>query len=139
MAGVGVGMRTSGAATGPVGSGLQWGAVAAGVVATFSASVGAAAILAAVVYWTSATEQAAGAVLFALGLASLAAGAGYAARRAGTLGWAHGVAVGVAYSALSLGLQPLWFPGSLGWGGAVSRLLMGAVAGALGGVIGVNL
>ncbi len=130
-------MRTNGAA-GPPG-GLRWGAVAVGVVATFAVSLATAAILAAVVYWTSATEQAAGGVLFALGLASLAAGAGYAARRAGTLGWAHGVAVGVAYSVLSLGLQPLWFPGTLAWGAAGTRLLLGAAAGALGGVVGVNL
>ena len=132
-------MRSGGTAAGAERPGLQWGAVAAGVAATFAAGIVTAGVLAAVVYWTSVTEQAATGVLLVLGLASLAAGAGYAARRAGTLGWAHGLAVGVVYSGLSLALQPLWFPGSFAWGAAAGRLLLGAAAGALGGVIGVNL
>ena len=119
--------------------GFRWGAVAMGVVVTFIISLVAAGVLALTIYATSITEQQASAVLLLLGLASLLLGAGYAAHRARTMGWAHGVVVGLAYVLLSLVLQPVLFAGSWTVGGILQRLMLGIAAGALGGVSGVNL
>lgn len=119
--------------------GFRFGAVAAGLVATFVISLAAAGVVAIVVYATPITERSASAFLFALGLASLALGAGYAAHLARTMGWAHGLMVGAVYVLLSLVLQPLLFPGGWTLAGFAQRLLLGMGAGALGGVLGVNL
>lgn len=118
--------------------GLQPGAVLGGILVTFGVSLAAAGLLAVLVYATPITEQSASGFLFAIGLGSLFAGAAYGAHRAGGMGWAHGITVGLAYAALSLLLTPLLFPGALSLGGALQRLLLGAATGALGGVLGVN-
>lgn len=119
--------------------GFHWGSVLAGLVASFALSLVIAGIVALIVYATAITEQSASGFLLALGLLSVALGAGYGAHRAHSLGWAHGLAVGVCYVLTSLALQPLLF--SAGWsaGGTIMRLLWGAAAGTLGGIIGVNL
>jgi len=117
---------------------LQAGAVVSGLVATFVVSLAAAGLLALVVYATPITEQSANAFLFLVGLGSLAVGAAYGAHLARGLGWAHGLAIGLAYAAISLALSPLLFPGALSLGGALQRLVLGVAAGTLGGVLGVN-
>ncbi len=121
------------------GGGFQVSALAAGVVAAFAVSLAAAGIIALVVYTTTVSEQAASSLLFTTGLLSLALAAGYGARLAGTLGWVHGLAIGLVYVLVTLVLTPLLFPGALTFAGAVQRLALGAVIGALGGVAGVNL
>jgi len=120
-------------------SGLRWGAVAGGLVVTFGLSLALAGALAAVLYARVLTATSASPLLLALGLLSLALGAGYAAHLARTMGWAHGLAVGLCYVAVSLALQPLLFAGGWTAGGALQRVLFGALAGSLGGVVGVNL
>ncbi len=124
---------------GPSDNRFQPSAVFAGVVATLLVSLAAAGLVAIVVYATPITERTASTFLFALGLASLGVGAGYAAHVARGMGWAHGLVVGLAYVALSLLLQPLLFPGAWTLGGTVQRLVLGMIAGTLGGVFGVNL
>jgi putative membrane protein (TIGR04086 family) len=74
-----------------------------------------------------------------LGAASVVAAGAYAARRAGGLGWVHGLAVGLGYAAATSLLAPLVFPGGLTWLLLLERLAVGAAAGTLGGVVGVNL
>lgn len=122
----------------PVG-GLQWSAVAAGVVAAFVVSLVAAGVIVLVVYTTTVSEHTASTFLFAAGLLSLGAAAGYGARLAGTLGWVHGLAIGVGYVIVTMVLSPLLFPGGMTVGGSAVRLAVGAALGALGGVLGVNL
>lgn len=124
---------------GPSDGRFQPSAVFAGVVATFVVSLAAAGCVAIIVYATPITERTASTFLFALGLGSLCIGAGYAAHVARGMGWAHGLVVGLVYVALSLLLQPLLFPGAWTIGGALQRLALGMIAGALGGVFGVNL
>lgn len=121
------------------GSGLRWGAVLAGLIAAFAVSMVLAGLVALVIYATTITEQSASAFLFALGLLSVALGAGYGAHRAHALGWAHGAAVGLGYVLVALCLQPLLFSGGWNLAGTAARLLWGGLAGALGGVLGVNL
>ena len=128
-----------GSIPGPSDGRFQLNAVFAGVVATFVISLAAAGLVAITVYATPITERTASTFLFALGLASLCIGAGYAAHVARGMGWAHGVVVGLAYVALSLILQPLLFPGAWTLWGTAQRLLLGMIAGAFGGVLGVNL
>lgn len=118
---------------------LRAGAVLSGVLATFVISLAGAGLLALAVYATPISERSASAFLFALGMASLVLGAGYGAHLAHTLGWAHGLLVGLLYVAVSLLLSPLLFPGTLTFGGALQRLVLGAVAGTVGGVLGVNV
>ncbi len=115
------------------------GAVASGVVATFVTSLLAAGVVAVIVVSTPLTEQRAGAALFVTGLLSLAIGAGFGARRAGGRGWIHGLLIGLVYVACSLALEPALFPGTISFGGVMTRLALGLATGALGGVVGVNL
>lgn len=124
---------------GPSDGRFQPNAVFAGVVATFVISLAAAGLVAVVLYATPITERTASTFLFALGVASLSLGAGYAAHVARGMGWAHGLIVGLVYVALSLLLQPLLFPGAWTLGGTMQRLMFGVLAGVLGGVLGVNL
>jgi len=118
---------------------FRWGALAAGLAVTFIVSLAAAGLVALAIYATPITEQSASAFLFALGVASLVLGAGYAGHLARTLGWVHGLAVGLGYVLVSLVLQPMLFSGGWSLGGTLQRLLLGVAAGTLGGVFGVNL
>jgi putative membrane protein (TIGR04086 family) len=121
------------------GPALRAGCVLAGVAVTFLTSLAAAALAAVVVAATPLTEQAAAGTLLPLGLACLVAGGGYAAHRARTMGWAHGLAVGLVYVLLALVLQPLLFRSPWTVAEVLRRLALGLAAGTLGGVIGVNL
>lgn len=134
-------MKRSGEASpalGP-GAGLQARAIVSGVVLTFLLSVVLAGILALVVYFSSIGEASASGLLFYAGLFSLAAGAGYGARRAESLGWLHGALIGLVYVALSAVLSTIVFPGGYVAHNLGRRLIMGCAVGILGGVLGVNL
>lgn len=121
------------------GTGLQAGAVLKGVLATFVCSLALSAVLAVVVYTTSLREQDSSALLLVVGVGSLVLGAAYGAHLAHARGWAHGLATGLVYVLAALLLSPLLFPGGWSTSGAAWRLLLGMGAGALGGVLGVNL
>jgi putative membrane protein (TIGR04086 family) len=121
------------------GGGFQVSALAAGVVAAFALSLATAGAVALVVYTTAVSEQAASALLFATGLLSLTVAAAYGARLAGSLGWVHGLAIGVVYVLATMAVTPFLFPGVLTFAGALQRLALGAACGALGGVVGINL
>ena len=118
---------------------VQAGAVATGVAATFLTSLAVAGVVALIVVATPLTEQRAAAALFVTGLLSLAIGAGVGARRAGGRGWMHGLLIGLVYVACSVALEPVLFPGTLTFGGVLTRFALGIGTGALGGVVGVNL
>ncbi len=123
----------------PSGPALNLGAVVSGILATFLFSLLAAGLVALAVLLTPLTETQASVGLFALGLISLALGAGVGARRASGRGWVHGLLVGLGYVVCSLALEPAFFPGSLTLAGSMFRLALGAVTGLLGGVVALNL
>ena len=131
-------MREGGAlASGDGGSGLQARAVAIGVVCTFLISLVLSGVLALAVYAGGLGESQAGSLLFYAGLLSLAAGAAYGARRADSLGWAHGMLIGAAYVLVAAAFGTLLLPGGMG-GAFLPRLLLGLAVGAAGGVLGLT-
>jgi putative membrane protein (TIGR04086 family) len=123
-------------AAGQGGSGLQARAVLVGVVCTFLISLVLSGALAIAVYVGGLGEGQAGSLLFYAGLLSLAAGAAYGARQAGSLGWAHGMLVGVAYVLVASAFGTLLLPGGM-TGAFIPRLLLGIGVGAAGGILGL--
>lgn len=119
-------------------TGLQPRAVAWGVLATVLVNLCLSGLLALIVYVGTIGEGAASGLLFYAGLLSLAVGAAYGARQAGTFGWGHGAAIGLAYVVLSLLAGSLLLPGGIG-GGILGRLVLGLGVGAAGGILGMNL
>lgn len=118
---------------------LDLAAVAAGVIAMFAITVAISAVLALTIYFTQVTEGHVSGLLYYAGLATVVVGGAVAGRRASSRGWLHGGAAGAAYVVISLLVGALLFPGSTLLAGLGSKLLLAFVAGALGGVIGVNL
>lgn len=118
---------------------VQGLAVLRGVVFTFLCSGVLAGLIALFVYFTSIREQQVAAGLFVAGVMAVVAGGAYAAHRARTTGWLHGGLVGGIYALITILLAPLLFPGSLGFGTVVERLLLGCAAGVLGGILGINI
>lgn len=114
-------------------------AVAAGVIATFALTVMVSAALAVAIYLTDITETHVSGILYYVGLLSVAVGGGVAARRASSRGWLHGGLAGLAYVVLSLVIGSLLFPGSAVLVDAGRKLVTAFVAGAVGGVVGVNI
>jgi putative membrane protein (TIGR04086 family) len=98
-----------------------------------------AGLIALFVYFTAVREQQVAAGLFVAGVLAVVAGGAYAAHRARCTGWLHGGLVGGTYALITIALAPLLFPGSLGFGTVVERLVLGCAAGILGGVLGINI
>lgn len=119
--------------------GFQLGAVAAGVVCAFVLTLLASALMALAVYSTGLADTTAETLIFYGGVLCLAAGAAYGSRRAETLGWLHGGAIGVVYAALAMAVGLLAFQSDVTALDLVRRLALGLIAGIVGGVLGVNL
>ncbi|MBX5476503.1 MAG: TIGR04086 family membrane protein [Clostridia bacterium] len=119
--------------------GFQLGAVAAGVACAFVLTLLASALMALAVYSTGLADTTAETLIFYGGVLCLAAGAGYGSRRAGSLGWLHGAAVGVVYAALAMAVGLLAFQSDVTVLDLFRRLVLGLIAGIVGGVLGVNL
>lgn len=118
--------------------GLRLAAVAWGVVAGYVLTIAVAALLALLVYGAGLGEGIAETAVFYAGILCLAAGAAYGARRAGTEGWLHGAVIGIVYVVLALALSVLVLGGDVTAMGLLGRLLLGVVAGIVGGVAGIN-
>jgi len=114
-------------------------AVAVGVAVTFLLTVAVSAVLAVAIYFTDMTEAHVSDILYYVGLGAVTLGGAAASRRAGRSGLVHGALSGAAYVVLSLAAGALLFPGNQVLAGALGKLLTGAAAGALGGVVGINL
>ncbi|HEX6987910.1 MAG TPA: TIGR04086 family membrane protein [Bacillota bacterium] len=114
-------------------------AVAVGVAVTFLLTVAVSAVLAVVIYFTEMTEAHVAGALYYIGLVAVTFGGASASRRAGKSGLLHGALSGAAYVILSLAAGALLFPGSDVLAGALGKMVTGAAAGALGGVVGINL
>lgn len=114
-------------------------AVAAGVIVVTALTVFMSAILAVAIYTTTITEAHVSGLLYYLGLASVAAGGAVAARRARGRGLIHGGLTGLAYVLISLLVGAVLFPGSLVAAAMTRKVLTALVAGAAGGIIGLNI
>lgn len=123
----------------PAPPGLDLGAVASGVIAMFVLTLILSAGLAAAIYFTDVTEGDLAGVLYYAGVVTVAAGGAVAGRRAETRGWLHGGLAGVGYVLVSLAVGSLLFPGAALLAGLGGKLATAFAAGAVGGVVGVNL
>ena len=130
--------RSVQAAWGPASS-FHPQAVLAGIVTAFAASLALSAVLAAVIYFTDVTETSIGGVLYYLGIVTVLLGGAVAGRAAPGRGWLHGGLAGLGYVVISLTLGSVLFPGSALLAGIATKLVLAFVAGAVGGIVGVNL
>lgn len=119
--------------------GINGAAIAAGVVMTFALTVIVSAILAVAITVTDITEGHVSGVLYYIGLLTTAVGGGVASRRASSRGWLHGGLVGIIYVVVSLAVGLIIFPGTAIFFEAGRKLAVAFIAGALGGVVGLNL
>lgn len=119
--------------------GINGAAIAAGVVMAFALTVIIAAVLAVAITVTDITEGDVSGVLYYVGLLTTAVGGGVASRRALTRGWLHGGLVGLVYVVVSLAVGLIIFPGSALFFEAGRKLVIAFAAGAIGGVVGLNV
>ncbi len=118
---------------------LNPSSVASGLIWAFLLTLVLSAVMAALIFTTSISETTLSRFLEGGGLFSLFVGSAYAARRAGSLGWMHGGMVGALYILLSSLLGALFSPVQITLAMVGKRLALGAVLGAIGGTVGVNL
>ncbi|MDR3592367.1 MAG: TIGR04086 family membrane protein [Negativicutes bacterium] len=78
-------------------------------------------------------------IMVAVTVISIFSGAAYAAQRAGSAGLFIGMAVGAAYVLISLAIGLEITPESVSFLVLANKFLAGVAAGALGGLVGVNL
>lgn len=78
-------------------------------------------------------------ILVGVTMLSIFSGGVYAARRAGSMGLVIGMAVGVIYVIISLAVGMEISSESLSFWVLVNKFIAGMAAGALGGLVGVNL
>lgn len=95
-------------------------------------------VAATVLYFTGVPEKAAPYFVFAISLLSILTGSYYAGKNIGSRGWVNGGTVGFIYVFLMLTLGLLILEDvTLGWN-VISKLFLGFVFGAAGGMWGVN-
>lgn len=110
-----------------------------GFLFTLIATLIISAAIALVLALTTLTETGVSGATYYLALLTVALGGAFGARRAPAMGWLHGALVGVLY-ALVIGLVGgVVFPGGLIAADLGRRILVAAAAGAIGGIIGVNV
>lgn len=114
-------------------------AVVIGTVATLLASMTVAVVTALVMYLSPLSEQYLSTGLYYVGFAIVIIGGAVASRAARRLGWLHGGLAGMAAATLAMFLLSFLFPGGLATAEVFRQAAMAFGAGALGGVIGVNL
>lgn len=91
-----------------------------------------------VVYFTSLDERILQWVVNAGSFAVLGVAAFLTARREGQHGLLYGVAIGAGYAVLTAIIGTLLFPPFMGLGAFAKRLGFSVLAGACGGILGVN-
>lgn len=119
--------------------GFRAGAVIRGLAVACGLTFAIAAIFALLVLWGGLGEGVAELGAYYAGILCLAAGAAAGARAARSAGWLHGAAVGLAYVALASIVSVLALGTDLGLGPLVLHAGLGLAAGALAGILGVNL
>lgn len=123
----------------PKAAGFDPTAVVVGAAVALLAGLAVSVAMAAVVYFTTATEAGLEGALYYAGLLAIVLGGAVSARRARNLGWLHGGFVGILATTAALLLTAMLFPGSLTATEVTRQLILSFLAGCLGGVVGVNL
>lgn len=114
-------------------------AVLAGALASLLGSAAVAAVTALLVYLTPLSEGYLSLALYYAGFLVILVGGVVSGRSARRLGWLHGGMAGFAAAATALLLLGVFFPGGLVTGEVVRQAALAFLAGAIGGMIGVNL
>lgn len=119
-------------------SGIDSAALISGVFSGLALSVAASILIAIVIHYTALTESRLPLVATAVGLASMFLAGLWAAREASSGVLIHGVLAALIYALLTSLISAIFLPGV---GGAViiRNLALAVPAGAIGGVVGVNL
>lgn len=118
---------------------LSWKAILSGIAFTFLTTLIVSGAMALVVAFTQLTEPGTASVIYYLALIVVALGGAYGARQASSLGWLHGGLVGLGYAVLAGLIGLLVFPAGLAVVEITRRLVIAFTAGAIGGMVGVNL
>jgi len=119
-------------------SGIDPAALISGVFAGLALSVAASILIAIAIHYTALTESRLPLLVFAVGLASMFLAGLWAAKEAYSGVLIHGVLAAMIYALLTSLVSALFLPGV---GGAIvfRNLALAIPAGAIGGVVGVNL
>lgn len=114
-------------------------ALAPGLIASFGITFLAAAILALLVAFAPLGERPLLLSINFFYLTSIAVGGAFSARYATVRGWLHGAICGIAYVVAAFAIGSLAFPKVVSVELLPRQLLLGIAAGALGGMVGLNL
>lgn len=114
-------------------------AVLVGTAAILVLGFGVAATAALLLYFTPLSEQYLFIAFYYVGFALVILGGAVASRAARRLGWLHGGLAGLTAATLAMLALALLSPGGLAAGEVFRQAGLAFVAGALGGVIAVNL
>jgi putative membrane protein (TIGR04086 family) len=113
-------------------------AVLKGIILALALSVILLFIAALVLYFTAVSEKITPYLVFGISLVAILSGSSYAGKRIGSKGWIYGGITGFVFVALMLLMGLLILDGvSAGWNW-MSKLFLGFVFGAAGGMWGVN-
>ena len=93
---------------------------------------------AAVIHWTDAPERYSAIMVFAVSLVGLLIGSRITGKRGGSRGWLNGGIVGLLYVVLVLVLGFIFIDNFTFGFGFVSKVFLGFIFGAFGGIWGVN-
>ena len=92
----------------------------------------------AVIHWTDAPERYSSIMVFAVSLVGLLAGSHFTGKKIGSKGWLNGGVVGLFYVALVLILGFIFIDNFTLSFAFASKVFLGFIFGALGGIWGVN-
>lgn len=119
-------------------SGFSARATGAGVLRAIVLAVAMVLAAATVVYFTQLDERVLQWVVNAGSFVILGVASFFTARKEGKYGFMYGVAIGAGYALVTLVIGALVFPPIIGVGTFLRRLGFSVLAGACGGILGVN-
>lgn len=122
--------------TAPQGN-VNWTAILYGTILAIISSVLFMAIGGTVMYYTVFNDQLVPVLGLAILFISIFLGGLISARKAGKLGWMHGLAVGILFLVLTVFFNMV-FPGGIFGFAVVKKIIASIVAGCLGGIWGVG-
>jgi len=116
---------------------INWMVIIYGVLLAVVLSIILMALGGTIMYYTVFNERLVPVLGLAILFISIFAGGLISARKAGKLGWLHGLAVGLLFLALTV-LFSMFFPSGIFGFAVFKKVVVSAVAGCLGGIWGVG-
>jgi putative membrane protein (TIGR04086 family) len=110
-----------------------------GIFLTFIFSIILSFILGSLSFYNDFLDSQGGFLALAIGLFSVGIGGMGAASKAGSLGWLHGVLVGISYIFLSYFLSLFWVKETAQFTLLLYRCIWGIISGGIGGMLGISL